>query len=119
MRQVSFLGSERGGPLRLLLYESTSGVLVFTRASEGDGPCEGEHWFEDVEEAKEYCGRAYAVEEADWQQIPDPLPECQEDWVAQVRVKGRDIGDPQWGQFERFENGEWQDVGPSKNQHAG
>jgi hypothetical protein len=119
MRQLAFLGTDRGGPLRVLLHCSPEGTRVFTRASEEDGPCDGEAWFEELEEAVAHCSQVHGVAASDWRIVPDPHPECQEDWVSQVRVKGRNEGAPQCGRFERFENGEWRDVGNPNNRHAG
>ncbi len=39
----------------------------------------------------------------------DPLPDCQHDAFLPIRVKGRDIGKPQWGQFEILKDGQWVD----------
>ena len=49
-------------------------------------------------------GKGYEIREFD---IPDPEPGCQEDWIAPVRVRGRAEGRPEWGVFERYENGAW------------
>ena len=110
MRRLAILGPERGGPLRLLLSESASGTLLFTRASAEDGPCEGEAWFEDTPGAEAYALEEHAIAQGDWLAIPAALPGCQEDWEAQVRVKGRDSGSPEWGSFQRWEEGAWRDI---------
>lgn len=47
-----------------------------------------------------------------WTELGDPLPGCQHDCPLPVRVKGRDRGAPQWGQYEIFEDGEWKDFTP-------
>ena len=44
-----------------------------------------------------------------WIHIEDPLPDCQHDAFLPIRVKGREIGSPQWGKFEIYENGMWKD----------
>jgi hypothetical protein len=47
-----------------------------------------------------------------WSILEDPLPYCQHDCPFPVRVKGRECGTPQWGRYERLENGEWKDFVP-------
>ena len=47
-----------------------------------------------------------------WTEPGDPLPGCQHDCPLPIRVKGRDRGAPQWGQYEILENGEWKDFTP-------
>ena len=49
------------------------------------------------------------LDEQGWIEIDDPLPGCQHDAFLPIRVKGRDSGKPQWGQFEILEDGEWKD----------
>lgn len=47
-----------------------------------------------------------------WTPLDDPLPGCQHDCPLPVRVKGRDQGAPQWGQYEILEHGKWKDFTP-------
>ena len=54
----------------------------------------------------------WAGEVEGWTELGDPLPGCQHDCPLPVRVKGRDRGAPQWGQYEILENGEWKDFTP-------
>ena len=47
-----------------------------------------------------------------WISIEDPLPDCRHESPLPVRVKGRDRGAPQWGHYERLQDGEWKDFTP-------
>lgn len=49
------------------------------------------------------------IDERGWIKIDDPLPYCQHDCILPIRVKGREIGNPQWGKFEILKDGEWVD----------
>ena len=73
----------------------------------------GDEWCESVAQADEVCLRDFGVSAADWEYIDDPAEGCQHDWIALVRVKGRNIGQPQWGRLERLEDGAWKDVEPT------
>ncbi len=47
------------------------------------------------------------IDERGWMELDDPLPDCQQDAFLPIRVKGRNIGKPEWGKFEILRNGEW------------
>ena len=47
------------------------------------------------------------IDERGWINIDDPLPDCQHDALIPIRVKGRNIGKPEWGKLETLINGEW------------
>lgn len=47
------------------------------------------------------------IDEKGWIEIEDPLPDCQHDAFIPVRVKGRDIGKPEWGNYETLKDGKW------------
>jgi biofilm protein TabA len=70
----------------------------------------GDYWHQTIAEADEACLQLYGINDKDWVDIGDPLEGCQQDWIAPVRVKGRNIGNPQWGIFERLEqDGVWRE----------
>ena len=39
----------------------------------------------------------------------DPLSDCQHDAFLPIRIKGRNIGRPQWGQLEILKDGKWEE----------
>jgi hypothetical protein len=109
MRKVAAV---RGDPdvARLVLYATRDCVYVFPCASDHDGSAFGDEWFETLGEAEQACKERYGVGAADWTDIEDPRPHCQHDWIEPVRVVGRDKGSPQWGRFERLEDGAWVEI---------
>lgn len=92
---------------RLMIYEVEGGVYLFEYDILHDGPSKGDSWFENLEKALETCEREYGVEIEQWKAIPDPLEQCQQDWIEPVRIAGRSAGDPQWGHYEKLVDGVW------------
>lgn len=95
-----------------MLYLEESGVYLFYYNTETDASCVRDDWFEDIKSAYEYTAKVFSIPQNDWEVIPDPLPDCQQDFINPVRVKGRDIGSPEWGFFEKLVNGKWVDYSP-------
>ena len=54
------------------------------------------------------------LDEQGWIEIEEPLPGCQHDAFLPIRIKGRESGNPQWGQFEILQDGEWKEY-PEEN----
>ena len=50
--------------------------------------------------------------------MDDPLPCCQQDAFLPVRVKGRNIGKPEWGKYEVLQDGEWIEYNPEQYHHS-
>ena len=101
MRKIATV--TRGGSdfVRVMLYDSKSGVYMFLYRNHDDRPCGAEYWFESVELAEQAAVEDYGVAASDWQTIPDPPEGCQHDWIAATRVRRDSNGRPIWGQFER------------------
>lgn len=72
----------------------------------------GIKWYKTVEDVYEDWNDL--VNEKGWIPIDDPLPYCQHDAFLPIRVKGRDIGEPQWGKLEILENGKWKEYIPDQ-----
>jgi hypothetical protein len=100
---------------RVIVYDSGNGVYIFPCASLEDGSTIGDNWIENVAQADEYCMDEFGIGAEDWEHLDDPLEDCQHDWIAPVRVKGRNIGQPQWGHVERLEDGIWKDFEPASS----
>jgi biofilm protein TabA len=95
------------------MYEpDQEGVYVFLSSSADDVGCESDLWFEDIESADEYCAKYYGACQKDWIEIDNPTPDCQHDFIRPVRVKGRDTGNPQFGNWEIFDGLRWIDFLP-------
>ena len=74
--------------------------------------CSFDYWYKTVEDVYEDWNDF--VNEKGWIPIDDPLPYCQHDAFLPIRVKGRDIGEPQWGKLEILENGKWKEYIPDQ-----
>lgn len=92
---------------RCIMYACEDGVFVFPCATNEDVPATGDYWFQSIDEAENFCHSEYGIRSEDWTVVNDPLPGCQDDWISPVQIKGRDNGAPEWGKFERLENGKW------------
>ncbi|UOQ98199.1 hypothetical protein MUN81_01595 [Hymenobacter sp. 5317J-9] len=95
--------------VRLMIHDAGNGVYLFGYDKLADSGGLFDDWYETVEDAQDAASREYQVAADAWAVIADPLEDCQQDWIQPVRVKGRDIGQPQYGQLERLVNGNWED----------
>ena len=91
---------------RLMIYDSDDGVYLYGYDKENDCSALWDYWFESIDDAIGSGYDDYGVERTDWEQISDPMENCQHDWIEPVRVKGRDRGNPEWGLFEKLVNDE-------------
>lgn len=92
---------------RAMLCDADEGCYIFLYDKNADGPCTYDYFENDMASAKLRCLEDYGIADADWREIPDLIPGCQQDWINPVRVVGRSVGGPKWGQFERLEDGRW------------
>ena len=111
MRKIATVKNDHPKVKRVILHQSEDGVYVFPCTSLEDGSAIGDNWFQTLSEADEACYQLYGISSTDWEEIGDPPEGCQQDWIAPVRVKGRSIGQPQWGTFERLgDDGIWREI---------
>jgi hypothetical protein len=111
MRKVTFVKPDH--PIRkLMVYASPDSVYLFLYDAVDDRPCIVGLTFNAMEEVEQHCQETYDADKNDWILISDPLPDCQDDFIRPIRIKGREAGDPKWGQFQYF-NGQWVDISPS------
>jgi hypothetical protein len=106
MRKVAILHQPIEGLVRLMLYGDEHGAYLFGYNSLADSSSVWDDWYETVTTAEEVAFEEYKVTSADWQIIAEPLPDCQHDWIAPVRVQGRSEGNPQWGCLETLIDGQ-------------
>ena len=92
---------------KIMVYENAEGVWVFLYDTTDALFCVEDLFYEDLESALEEWEDKIDAE--GWLEISDPLPDCQHDCILPIRVKGRDQGVPQWGQYEILKNGIWED----------
>jgi biofilm protein TabA len=107
MRRVAVLARPVDQTHRLILYRSPDGVYLFLSASAEDAGAFADEWYASVQDAEQSALERFGVTASDWQPVPDPLPDCQADWLAPVRVRGRNLGKPEWGKLERLEGDVW------------
>ena len=93
-----------------MIYDSDDGVYLFGYNTMNDSSALWDNWFENIDDALKSCNEEYGIPKDDWNKIPDPLENCQHDWISPVRIKGRNIGMPEWGKLEKLENGNWIDL---------
>jgi hypothetical protein len=91
-----------------MLFPEADYCYIFVYDTLEDGPSFGDSQEDSLSKAQERCRAWYGISE--WTEIPEPMEGCQHDWIAPVRVKGRERGNPQWGHFEKLVNGQWTDL---------
>ena len=93
---------------KIMVYENTEGVWVFLYDTKDALFCTEDRFYENREDALEDWKDN--IDEEGWHEIADPLPDCQHDCILPIRVKGRDKGAPEWGQYEILKNAIWEDL---------
>jgi hypothetical protein len=107
MRRAALVLRSKEGVKRVILYEADDGVYLFLSRSIHDAGSFADEWYVSVEDAEAVCRERFGIDKRMWQEVPDPEPGCQHDWIAPVRIKGREQGQPQWGVLERLVVGRW------------
>ena len=92
---------------KIMLHQTKNEVLLYQYCSIDAIQCAFDAWYPDVESVYEEWNDV--IDESGWIEIEDPLPDCQHDAFLPIRVKGRNAGKPQWGQFEILKDGQWVD----------
>ena len=96
---------------KIMLHETgREGVFAYLYTSPDSLFCSYDLHYETLADALENWEDKITPE--GWAELDDPLTDCQHDCPFPVRVKGRERGTPQWGHYERLENGEWKDFEP-------
>ena len=90
---------------KIMLYQTPEEVFLFEYCSMDAIQCSFDLWYPDIESVYEDWNDE--LDEHGWIDMEDPLPYCQHDAFLPIRVKGRDSGEPQWGQFEILQDGKW------------
>ena len=90
------------------------GVAVYLYTHKDVMFCSFDHFYTALEDALEDWEEE--LDEQGWIEIEEPLPGCQHDAFLPIRIKGRESGNPQWGQFEILQDGEWKAYYPANNE---
>ena len=90
---------------KIMLFESKEGLYLFEYNSPDAIQCSADRMYDSLEDL--YGDWNDLIDERGWIDMDDPLPYCQHDAFIPVRVKGRDIGKPEWGKYEMLKGGKW------------
>ena len=93
---------------KIMLYGSGNGYCLFEYSAPDAVMCSSDRYYDSLEDL--YDDWNDLIDEKGWITTDDPLPYCQHDALIPVRVKGRDTGQPEWGKFEMFQDGQWIDM---------
>ena len=108
MRRVAIVPRTDLETKRVILHDTgRSGTFLYLCRSIEDTGGYADEWYESAAHATAACSDRFGIQEEMWNDVPDPEPGCQHDWIAPVRVRGRVEGKPQWGEFERREGDRW------------
>ena len=91
--------------VKIMLYEAKEGFYLFEYCSPDAVQCSFDCCYDSIEDLYEDWNDQ--IDEIGWIEMEDPLPDCQHDAFIPIRVKGRDVGKPEWGKLETLENGKW------------
>ncbi|EWH09924.1 hypothetical protein KLA_17057 [Cellulophaga geojensis KL-A] len=89
MRKIASISEPTNGIVRLMIHNDDNGTYLFGYAKIEDCGAEWDEWYESEMQAMEAGLQAYGVKSSEWTEIPNPEPNCQQDWINPVRLKGR------------------------------
>lgn len=113
MRKIAFVSAENEEGIRkVMISGSGDGAFLFGYNTILDCNSIWNEWYENQEDADEHCESEYGVTPDDWISIPDPQDFCNLDYIMPVRIKGRDVGRPEFDNWETLINGKWEDFHP-------
>lgn len=92
---------------KIMVHEQKDCTLVYLYCAKDAVMCSYDHWYPDLESALEDWESVIDLE--GWHMINDTLPDCQDDCIDPIRVKGRVTHNPQWGKYEMLKEGVWVD----------
>ncbi len=106
-----YLYNQKDMVYKIMVYKTkNTGVFVFLYCSKDAMQCSFDCYYDELSDALEDWQDQ--IDENGWHEIDDPLPYCQHDTFLPIRVKGRNIGKPIWGQLEILKDGKWIEYHP-------
>ena len=90
---------------KIMLYKTGEGIYLFTYSGADAVLSSADYLYDSPEDLHDDWNGL--IDEKGWIVMDDPLPGCQHDAFIPLRVKGRDIGKPEWGVYETLKDGEW------------
>ncbi len=117
MRKYAYLKqpfrNASGNPvIKIMVYESEEGIFLFAYDRADAQMCCFDYQYESLKDLYEEWNER--IDQRGWTGIEDPLDGCQHDAFLPIRIKGRDIGKPEWGTWEILENGKWVEYKPKR-----
>ena len=94
--------------VKIMLYEAEDGIYLFEYTGADAVLCSYDRRYESLQDL--YDDWDDLIDERGWIGMDDPLPYCQHDGFIPIRVKGRDVGKPEWGRFEILRDGRWMEM---------
>lgn len=110
MRKIALVKNNNSEIKRVMLYKDEHGIYLFGYSTIEDCGSTWDQWYETIEDVYSVCEEEYNIQIQDWQDIEDPCEYCQHDWITPVRIKGLNVGKPEWGKLEKLVNGIWVDI---------
>ena len=110
MRKYAYLKEplkydKNGFVFKIMLYQTEEGVYLFGYSAPDAVRSSFDRLYLALEDLYEDWNGL--IDEKGWIDIDDPLPYCQHDSFIPLRVKGRDTGEPVWGEYETLTDGKW------------
>ena len=110
MRKYAYLkepvkGNESDLIVKIMLFEAEESIYLFEYCSPDAVLCSSDRCYDSLEDLYEDWNER--IDERGWIGIEDPLPDCQHDAFIPLRVKGRNVGKPEWGKYETLKDGRW------------
>lgn len=90
---------------KIMFYQSEEGVYLFGYCSLDAVQSSSDRFYVTLDDLYEEWNNL--IDGRGWIEIEDPLPNCQHDAFIPIRIKGRDVGKPEWGKYEVLKNGSW------------
>ena len=95
---------------KIMLYEAVEGFYLFMYSSPDAVQCTSDRCYDSLEDL--YDDWNDLIDKSGWIEMEDPLPYCQHDAFIPLRIKGRNVGKPEWGRFETLKDGVWIEYNP-------
>lgn len=87
MRYIANTKKNTDKAVRVMVHNSAEGIYLFAFSSHEDSDCDSDNWYEDLDEAFQFCEGHYSITRDDWKEIPDPREGCLQDWIAPMKIE--------------------------------
>jgi len=80
VRKYAFI-TDQSKIQKVMIYENDQDVYLFTYDTKEDLPCIHDYWFDNLEEAEEYCSVLFGDGVLEWIDVEDPGQEEAHDLI--------------------------------------